>query len=92
MTSRLREALTSYPENRMFGRLNPAAGLFVRHAKNIKVEGLSVTMRHADKRPTVVADDVNVMTLRDLTSRNILGEPVQNIESTGITLDHKDIR
>ena len=92
MTERLNESLTGYPENRMYGRRNPACGLFVRHADNVKVEGFTAIMRNADQRPAVVADDVNGLAVSELTRRQILGAPLQNIESKAITLDKVEVK
>ena len=92
MAERLRESLTDYPENRMFGRRNPASGLFVRHADNVKVEGFTAVMRRSDERPVVVADDVNGLAVSGLASRRVTGAPVQNIESRGVTLDRSEVK
>lgn len=53
----------SYPENRMFGVL-PAYAFYLRHARNISMENVSVKMRAADARPALVADDVHDSRLR----------------------------
>lgn len=46
-----------YPEFSMFDEL-PAWGLYIRHAKNIKVEGLTLSCEKKDYRTAVVLDDV----------------------------------
>ena len=46
-----------YPEPSMFGLL-PAHGLYVRHAKNLRVRDFTVTFAAPDTRPAVVLDDV----------------------------------
>lgn len=47
-----------YPEFSMFNEL-PAWGLYVRHAKNIKIEGLTLSCEKKDYRAAVVLDDVH---------------------------------
>jgi polygalacturonase len=46
-----------YPEPSMFGLL-PAHGLFVRHAKNLRVSDVDVRWTNEDERPAIVLDDV----------------------------------
>ncbi|MES2454499.1 MAG: glycosyl hydrolase family 28 protein [Bacteroidota bacterium] len=48
----------SYPEYNMFGEL-PSWGVFIRHAQNVQVEGLSITAAKADFRTAIVLDDVH---------------------------------
>ena len=66
MQNALPENLKGYPENRMYGRENPAGGLYVRHANNVVVENFQVRHRATDYRPTVVLDDVTDFRLRGL--------------------------
>lgn len=47
----------SYPEPSMFGLL-PAHGLYVRHARNLRVREVEVRALTEDTRPAVVLDDV----------------------------------
>lgn len=54
----LPENKTGYPENRMYGKSNPAAGLYVRHAKNVTVDNFQVRTIKPDARPAVVMNDV----------------------------------
>lgn len=54
----LKENLNGYPENRMYGKTNPAYGLYVRHAKNIIVDNFQVRLQNVDARPAVVMEDV----------------------------------
>ncbi|MBL8173022.1 MAG: glycoside hydrolase family 28 protein [Bryobacterales bacterium] len=55
----------TYPENRMFGIL-PAYAFYIRHARNISMENVSVKMRQPDARPAMVLDDVHDSTLRGI--------------------------
>ena len=88
MTDRLPENKDGYPENRMFGKFNPAGGLYVRHADNVMVENLQVRQRSLDHRPAVVLDDVNDFSLRGLKTANMdAREMVQAIESTNVKIE-----
>ncbi|MGI6243026.1 MAG: glycoside hydrolase family 28 protein [Prevotella sp.] len=89
MAKRLPENLTGYPENRMFGRKNPAGGLYVRHADNIKVENFKLIMRNRDERPIIVADDVDGLKLDEIKAVNASSTIVQNDNSKNVTLDSK---
>ena len=91
MTERLAENVNGYPENRMFGRLNPAAGLYIRHADHITVEDFEASVRKDDQRPTVVTDDTHDIALLRISQRGIKGTPVQNIESINVSLDAETV-
>ena len=52
------EVEKDYPENRMFGNTLPAAGLYVRHAKNIRFNNVRFTSLRPDERPLFFFDDV----------------------------------
>lgn len=51
------EEVAEYPEARMFGRL-PAYGLYVRHARGIRISEVEIRSTVPDPRPLLVADDV----------------------------------
>lgn len=88
MTERLPENLKGYPENRMFGRFNPAGGLYVRHADNILVENFRIRQRNTDYRPPVVLDDVTNFRARELQSEGSESKVIiQTIESSDIRLE-----
>jgi len=88
MSGRLPENLDGYPENRMFGRYNPAGGLYVRHADNIIVENFRVRQRNTDYRPPVVLDDVTNSRARELQSTGSESPVmIQTIESSEIMLE-----
>lgn len=91
MTERLREDVNGYPENRMFGRNNPAAGLYIRHADRVTVEDFEASVRMDDQRPAVVVDDASDIVLRHITQHGIKGVPLQNIESKNVRLDDTDV-
>ncbi len=87
MTERLPES-NGYPENRMFGRRNPAGGLYIRHADNILVDNFSIRQRNTDYRPPVVLDDVTDFRARELrTEGSESAEMVQAIECRQVMLD-----
>ncbi len=53
----------AYPEPSMFGLL-PAYGIYARHAKNISVSDVSISLLQPDERPAVVLDDVHEIAFR----------------------------
>ncbi|MDB5119653.1 MAG: glycoside hydrolase family 28 [Sphingobacteriales bacterium] len=55
---KLPENPTTYPENRMFGYIIPAGGLFVRHVNGLIVQNCSWLTREKDDRPVIILDDV----------------------------------
>jgi hypothetical protein len=52
------EMISAYPEFSQFKEL-PAWGFYVRHAKNITFDNVTITARAKDYRPAMVLDDVN---------------------------------
>lgn len=46
-----------YPENRMFGAVLPAYGLFVRHVKNLFLDNVQLNLLAADGRPALYLED-----------------------------------
>lgn len=68
----------AYPENRMFGTL-PASALYLRHARDIQVTNLRITLRQPDARPMIVLDDVHHSTFRQIqTNPNSPIQPAPN--------------
>lgn len=51
------EVVAKYPEAQMFGRL-PAHGLYVRHARDLALRGVTFSLMAPDARPALVFDDV----------------------------------
>lgn len=45
------EMTKSYPENRMFGNTLPAAGFYVRHARNVRFNNVRFEAAVSDERP-----------------------------------------
>lgn len=62
------EKPASYPEYDMFGQL-PSWGVFIRHASNVQIEGLSITAEKADFRTAIVLDDVHKSGFKKLKVR-----------------------
>ena len=60
---RVAEAERSYPENRMFGHILPAWGIYLRHADDVRLENVQLRLAADDARPdAVVASDVTGLT------------------------------
>lgn len=53
----VKEAETSYPENRKLGTSLPASGLYLRHADNVVISNVRFHFREPDARPLIVTDD-----------------------------------
>ncbi|TSD67350.1 glycoside hydrolase family 28 protein [Inquilinus sp. KBS0705] len=51
-----------YPEPFLLG-MNPAYGLFIRHAENVELDHVSFTTLKPDERPAIIATDVNGLDL-----------------------------
>lgn len=58
VSNKIEELPKDYPEATMFGVL-PAHGFFIRHAKNIVINGLSVKTEKTDVRPVLFLSDVS---------------------------------
>ena len=91
MTKPLQENTSGYPENRMFGRKNPAGALYIRHADNIKVVNFRAHQRELDHRPVVVASDVNGLKINELNATSTDGVKVQTTGSKEIYIDNNAI-
>lgn len=84
------EMAASYPEFSMFKEL-PAWGFFIRHAKNIKFENVTLTCAKKDYRTPVVLDDVQMATFSSLktTEPGAGKDPVFSGNSTGVVINKK---
>ncbi len=65
------EVSKDYPENRMFGNTLPAAGFYVRHAKNIRFHNIRVNAFQPDERPLFLLDDVKDTSIDRCSGKNI---------------------
>ncbi len=77
------EKETSYPKKRMFGTL-PCYGLFVRHARDLRILGLDVRFENVDARPAVFVDDVQQL--------EVAGLRAAATDSTPACIWMKDVR
>ena len=77
-----------YPENRMFGNVLPAYGLYVRHVKNLTIENFQCITRLPDARPAFIFDDVHNLLLNNFqaTAPTNQAPIVRLIESSDIVL------
>lgn len=87
------EVEKNYPEPGMFGTI-PAYGLFVRHAKNIRIENFELYTINPDKRPAFLFNDVKganfkfVKAQKERESSSVVLKDCSSInffESLGIT-------
>ena len=65
----VKENEASYAESTMFGRL-PSYGFYLRHAKQIAFQNVSVSSVQGDPRPMLICEDVS-----QLTVQNVSGTP-----------------
>ena len=79
------EMVASYPEFSMFREL-PAWGIYIRHAKGITVENLTLTCEKKDYRTAIVLDDVTGAMFKSLkvTEPGINKNPVYSYKSNGV--------
>ncbi len=59
----LEEKEAAYPEIGMFGKSIPAYGLYMRHAKNIRLKNIQLHTVQPDERPAVITQDVEAIEL-----------------------------
>lgn len=89
---RIDNKAAAYPEFSMFKEL-PAWGLFIRHAKNIDISGLTLTAAKKDFRTAIVFDNVQNAKFTNLTVK----EPEKKAtsyakRSTGITINNQPVK
>lgn len=84
------EMPASYPEFSQFKEL-PAWGFYVRHAKNITFENVTLTAKARDYRPAIVLDDVKGITFTGMKYNEPGGNKKQlhAYKSTGIVQNKK---
>lgn len=73
-TDSIPENEKNYPEPGMFGT-NPAYGMFIRHAKNIKLSDVEFHFLNDDNRPAFYLDDVKDIYLFHVTLQQKDGVP-----------------
>ena len=59
------EKIDVYPEINRFGKTLPSYGVFLRHARGVKLDNFTFTLDTADHRPALVAEDVNRLEISD---------------------------
>jgi hypothetical protein len=80
------ELAANYPEFSMFKEL-PAWGFYIRHAKGIRLENVTLSAAKKDYRTAVVLDDVHGAEFKGLIVKEPAGkDPVFSIRSTEITI------
>lgn len=70
----LKENPHAYPENRMYGFVYPASGLFLRHIKGLIIKDMDLFVRNDDYRSAVILDDVKKATLKDILGTLPIGD------------------
>ena len=82
------EVLAKYPEFSMFKEL-PAWGFFIRHAKNIRFENITLTCGKPDYRTAVVLSDIQGAAFKALTvtEPGSKKDPVYSYKSTGVVIE-----
>lgn len=68
------EKESSYPENRMFGPVLPAYGLYVRHVDNLVMENIQCYVRNPDARPAFIFDDVHHLSFKNYQATKPSGD------------------
>jgi polygalacturonase len=76
------ERETNYPEPSMFGEM-PAYGFFIRHAKGIALNDVSISYLTAEMRPPFVLDEVTTAELNHITAQR--GENVPMFVLTNVS-------
>lgn len=93
MTEAVPENLQGYPENRMYGRKNPAGGLYIRHADNVIVENYQINQRNQDGRPPVYLDDAADIQIEKLKSSGSTAKlMIKTDQCAHVTLDGKKVK
>jgi hypothetical protein len=69
------ERVDAYPEASMFGLL-PAYGFYIRHARGITLDNVTLHLVEDDERPTFILEDAHDVGVRGLTVRRPGDEPI----------------
>ncbi len=85
------ERPSDYPDFTMFGEL-PAWGVYIRHAKGIKIHDLTVALDAPDYRPAFVVDDVNGLDLDPVTVTGSDKNPIAAVRSSSQIHVSKNIK
>jgi polygalacturonase len=77
------EQIKEYPDSDMFGPI-PSWGFYCRHAKNLKLQEIDLTLNHPDKRSAFIFEDV--------TRLKIAGANAERGEGAPAVMRFKDIK
>jgi len=61
------ELIKEYPDSDMFGAI-PSWGFYIRHAKNLKLQDIDLTLEHPEKRSAFIFEDVAQLRIRAVTA------------------------
>jgi len=61
------ELIKEYPDSDMFGAI-PSWGFYVRHAKNLKLQDIDLTLEHPEKRSAFIFEDVAQLRIKAITA------------------------
>jgi polygalacturonase len=83
----VKEAIEEYPQPTIWKEL-PSSGLFIRHVKNILVNGLMLNSEQIDPRTPVIAVDVDGLQINDVAKINNSGSSIffkgMNVENIAV--------
>ncbi len=65
-TADVKEDEKGYPQPRVWEKNLPSSGLFIRHVKNIQINGLMLGAQNTDPRVPVIADDVDGLQIKNI--------------------------
>lgn len=60
----------------MYGKQNPAGGLYIRHADNILIENYRIHQRKTDHRPAIFLDDATNIHIEKLQSTGSVSKAI----------------
>jgi polygalacturonase len=80
------EEATTYPESRTWGQL-PASGLYLRHAEEIVIRNVKVTVKEPDSRPLLIADDVSKLQATGFRAGRETSEEIVLIDTSDVSFD-----
>jgi polygalacturonase len=63
-----------YPENRMFGKISPAHGLYARHVRNLTIDNIQCYAAKTEERPAFRFDDVKNYSLENYQATTPAGK------------------
>jgi len=75
-----------YPENRMFGPLL-AYGFYVRHAKDVRMNNVEISIAQEDGRPAIVLDDVHDSSFERITTQSVSKTPALAVKPNCTNVD-----